>query len=57
MTSAKSLHGDLAQMKELIESNHIRPVIDKSYPFDEIHTAHHFVEQEHKVGNVVIKIQ
>lgn len=57
MTSAKSLPGDLAQLKDLIESGRIRPVIDKIYSFDEIRAAHHYVEQGHKAGNVIIKIQ
>ncbi len=57
MTSAKGLIGDLELLKKLVESGHIRPVIDRVYPFEEIREAHQYVEQGHKTGNVIIKIQ
>lgn len=43
-------------ISQLVEAGHLRPVIDKVYPLDEIVAAHTYVEQGHKKGNVVITI-
>ena len=47
---------DLNMLKELIESESIRPVIDRQYSFEEIPEAHSYVEKKHKKGNVVISL-
>ena len=47
---------DLALLKELAESGDFRPVIDRSYPLDEIVEAHRYVDQGHKKGNVIVSI-
>lgn len=44
----------LKLIKQLIEDNQYQPLIDREYPFDEIVAAYQYVEQGHKIGNVVI---
>jgi NADPH2:quinone reductase len=43
-------------LRNLVESEKIRPVIDRVYPLEQIVEAHSYVETGHKRGNVVITI-
>lgn len=43
-------------LKQMIERNQIKPVIDKKYFIDDIREAHKYVDCGHKVGNVSITI-
>jgi NADPH:quinone reductase-like Zn-dependent oxidoreductase len=49
--------GVMARLKELIESGAFRPVVDRSYPLDEIVEAYRYAETGRKVGNVVIGVR
>lgn len=48
---------DLVHIAGLLEQGAIRPVIDRSYPLEQIREAHRYVEAGHKVGNVVITLE
>jgi NADPH:quinone reductase-like Zn-dependent oxidoreductase len=54
--SAKKTEKALELLAGFLESGTVQPVIDKTYQWDEIVEAHTYVDQGHKVGNVVVRV-
>jgi len=47
---------EIKYLKNLVETGEFTPVIDRTYPLDEIVAAYRYVETGQKVGNVVITV-
>lgn len=55
-TGAPVTHDDLDGLVALAEEGRFRPVVDRTYPLDDIVEAHRYVDAGHKTGNVVLRI-
>lgn len=47
---------DLTWMAQLAAEGNLKTVIDKTYTFDTIREGHAYVDEGHKVGNVILRI-
>jgi NADPH:quinone reductase-like Zn-dependent oxidoreductase len=47
---------ELEYLADLIEQGVLTPVIDRTYPLDEISAAHQFAESGNKIGNIAIRV-
>lgn len=64
LTSKKNLHYGLVEenpeemnyLKDLLEAEQMRTVVDRCYPMDQAAEAHRYVETGHKMGSVVISM-
>ena len=46
----------LVLIKQLVEAGHIKPVLDRSYPLEQIVDAHRYAGMGHKRGGVAITV-
>jgi NADPH:quinone reductase-like Zn-dependent oxidoreductase len=46
----------LDRMRDLVEAGHVRPVVDRCYPFEEMIEAHRYVGRGHKRGGVAVTV-
>ncbi len=56
LRSAEDQAADMDILKGMHNAGTLRAIIDRVYPFNDIATAHTYVEAGHKKGNVVISI-
>ena len=55
--SASSLMGeDLAYLRGLVEAGRLHPVVDRSFPLEQMVEAHRYAETGQKLGNIVVVI-
>ena len=47
---------DVETLKRLVDAGEYRPVIDRSYPLEDVVEATRYVETEQKTGNVVLLV-
>ncbi len=47
---------DLAYLRGLIEEGRLQPVVDRSFPLEQIVEAHRFADSGQKLGNIVVTV-
>ena len=56
MVVVKSKKEDLQWFFEKITENKIQPIVDKTFPLEEIKTAQKYIESKRAKGKVILKI-
>jgi NADPH:quinone reductase-like Zn-dependent oxidoreductase len=44
------------EVRELLAAGAFRPVVDRTYPFDDIREAYRYVQSRRKLGTVVVTV-
>lgn len=47
---------DLAHLRDLVEAGRLRPVIDRSFPLEQMVEAHRYAETGEKLGSIVVTV-
>jgi NADPH:quinone reductase-like Zn-dependent oxidoreductase len=55
-TVERPTRDDITLLKQLIEAGKYRPVVDRTYPLEDVVEATHYVESWQKTGNVVLTV-
>ncbi|MBE3084826.1 MAG: zinc-binding dehydrogenase [Firmicutes bacterium] len=55
--SAKPNQKDLAFLKELLEADKVKPVMDRRYALSEVADALRYLEEGHARGKIVITVE
>ncbi|WP_026100583.1 NAD(P)-dependent alcohol dehydrogenase [Synechococcus sp. PCC 7336] len=53
---ARPNNSDLSDLKQWIEGDRLRPILDRTYPLSEVATAHTHSERGHTVGKIAIAV-
>jgi NADPH:quinone reductase-like Zn-dependent oxidoreductase len=53
---SRSTGEDLAYLRGLVEAEHLRPVVDRNFPLEQMVEAHRYAETGLKLGNIVVVI-
>jgi NADPH:quinone reductase-like Zn-dependent oxidoreductase len=48
---------DLLTLVGMIEAGEYRPVIDRTYPLEDVVEAHRYLDTHQKIGNVVLTVR
>jgi NADPH:quinone reductase-like Zn-dependent oxidoreductase len=48
---------DILTLREVVEAGEYRPVIDRTYPLEDVVEAHRYVDTHQKTGNVVLTVR
>jgi NADPH:quinone reductase-like Zn-dependent oxidoreductase len=52
----KQTAADISFLGGLVETGHMKPVIDRTYPLEQMAEGHAYVDKGHKKGNVAIAL-